>query len=75
MVLVQVGAGPRPALVVLWRRHLAGDPSPAAMGHLLVRKGGGEACLAPTITGFSQTFVNTHRTVRMANSVRLWTPT
>jgi hypothetical protein len=29
---VVVGPGSKPALVVLWRRHLAGGPSPGAMG-------------------------------------------
>jgi hypothetical protein len=69
MVLVQVGAGPRPATVVLWRRNLAGGPSPAAKGQA-----------ARALRPVGRQRVGARRAVPLQSadasaSRRLWTPT
>jgi hypothetical protein len=83
MVLVEVGAGPRPALVLLWRRHLTGGPSPARVGEanrahrpVGTQRVGARHAVPLQPPDFAEpSFVDTHAMVRIANSLRLWTPT
>jgi hypothetical protein len=75
MVLVEVGAGPRPALVVLWPRDLAGGPSPARVGEanrahrpVGTQRVGARHAVPLQLPDFAKRpFVDTHRTLRIAN--------